>query len=593
MPNTVRATLGWLFAGILAPLALATAGLLFQQVRAQEAETRERLGAIATTLVGAIDAELERGQALLEVLAVSPQFKTGDFRALYDYAKLVAASESDRAIVLVAADGQPLFSTAVEWGRPLPNLFAMAKENRQFAWNGHQLPLSSGDLTARTVRSNKVAFSNLYYAANVKRPALALAVPASRPRGARYALLLSLSPSLLQEMVRRSVTAHRLRVVVADRNGVVVASNAASTAEIGQRVPLTAAMLQQKSGPYSVTAREGAVLNGVFAVSDKNGFVVRVAQPAGALLSDASSLAWIGLYLVIFCTGIALVQFHSRRLTTPIKKLADAVSGGHPPPLEKPGQLEEIKLLSHAVRLAAEATKLQRNSDERQIRELRDRALFSEQMVGIVSHDLRNPLLAAQFAVQEMRAQDHRHGESIRHIQEALDRAQVMIRDLLDFTRARIGSGIPVDLRPLDLNELIRNHLTSLRRSYSRRQLVHRAIGEGPCEADPDRLMQLIDNLVSNAVAYGAPHAPVTITSIVAEGYFRIEVHNEGDPIPADVLPRVFDPMWRASTSQVSRLGGVGLGLYIVRKIAEAHAGEVKASSSADAGTTFTATFPR
>jgi len=592
MPKTVRGTLVCLLAGIVASLALATAGIVIQQVRANQREQSERLGAIAAALLGAIDAELARGQALLETLAVSPQLKTGNFRAVYEYARVAADLETDRVVVLVAADGQPVFSTGAEWGKVLPNVLQVADEDRQVEWNGHQLPLGSGDLISRALRTNSVAYSNLYYAANVGRPAVALAIPVMVPGHARHALLLSLSPALLQQIVRKSVTAPDVLVAVADRDGLVVANNSASMAQIGQRVLLTTAMLHQQSGVFSATTREGSEVNGAFAVSDRNGLTVGAYEPASSLLADASGLAWIGLYLAVFGAGVALVHFHSRQLVVPVTQLAAAVSSGGAPPAYR-GHLAELALLYRTVLAAAEATRLRQESDERKMSELQYRALFSEQMIGIVGHDLRNPILSAQFSLRAMQAQDAPGAENLRHLGSALDQAQCLVHDLLDFTRARIGSGIAVDLAPLNLHELVRQQVNLLRYAYNHRPVLHEEVGEGPCEADGNRLRQVVDNLVSNAVAYGAPHTPVTIRSIVADGFFTIEVHNEGDPIPADVLPHVFEPMVRSSASHRERPGGVGLGLYIVRKIAEAHAGEVKVTSSGHSGTTFTVTFPR
>lgn len=167
-----------------------------------------------------------------------------------------------------------------------------------------------------------------------------------------------------------------------------------------------------------------------------------------------------------------------------------------------------------------------------------------------------------------------------------------MVRELLDFTQSRIGSGIPVDLAQLDLHQFMSDHLGPLSRAHPGRQLNHRSQGAGACEADASRLAQLTDNLVNNAVAYGDPDEPITITTTIRKDCFSIAVHNRGVPIPPPVLARIFEPMVRGYTSG-AHSSGVGLGLYIVRQIARAHAGDVEVHSSAEQGTTFTANFPR
>ncbi|HEY1228447.1 MAG TPA: HAMP domain-containing sensor histidine kinase, partial [Ramlibacter sp.] len=180
----------------------------------------------------------------------------------------------------------------------------------------------------------------------------------------------------------------------------------------------------------------------------------------------------------------------------------------------------------------------------------------------------------------------------LQQVQVAVRRAQVLVHELLDFTRARIGKGLPVDLAPVDLHRLVAEHLATLRRSYPDHALVHETLGQGACEADADRLLQLVDNLVNNAATYGDGEQPITVRTEIAPQEFRITVHNRGKPVPPELLAQVFKPMVRTPASSM-RAEGVGLGLYIVAEIARAHAGEASISSSWEHGTSVTATFPR
>jgi sigma-B regulation protein RsbU (phosphoserine phosphatase) len=128
--------------------------------------------------------------------------------------------------------------------------------------------------------------------------------------------------------------------------------------------------------------------------------------------------------------------------------------------------------------------------------------------------------------------------------------------------------------------------------AYPQRTLRHIRHGEGESVADIDRLSQLLGNLVSNAMAYGDADFPVSVTSSIEAGTFAIEVHNHGAPIPTELLPTLFEPMTRGvEVGDSSR--SVGLGLFIVREIVRAHAGQVTVTSSLDAGTSFRTTFPR
>ena len=223
-----------------------------------------------------------------------------------------------------------------------------------------------------------------------------------------------------------------------------------------------------------------------------------------------------------------------------------------------------------------------------------DRALFAEQMIGIFSHDLRNPLSTIKLgaSAMEMSAPAPNHVPVLRSIHRAIARAQGLINDLLDFTMARIGRGLSVVPKPVDLHALVAAHVEELGSAYPGRALVHCRHGEGPCDADSDRLFQLVGNLVSNAMRYGDADGTVTVTSRIDADNFAIVVHNSGAPIPPAVLPTLFEPMVRGTHAD-STSRSVGLGLYIVSEIARAHRGRVRVESTASAGTTFTVTIPR
>jgi sigma-B regulation protein RsbU (phosphoserine phosphatase) len=222
---------------------------------------------------------------------------------------------------------------------------------------------------------------------------------------------------------------------------------------------------------------------------------------------------------------------------------------------------------------------------------LRDRALFAEQMVGIVSHDLRNPLSAILMGVQLLgRVEKERRVRVLGHVQSSAERAQHLIEELLDFTQARIGTGLAVRLRVVDLHQVARNAIDELRLAHPDRVMIHESAGAGQCEADDARLAQLIVNLVSNAVAYGRAGTPIIIRSEVDEQSAIISVHNEGEPIPLEMQATVFEPMVRGDAGS-STMRSVGLGLFIVNEIARSHGGAMKVTSTEADGTNFTLRF--
>ncbi|MGJ7486997.1 ATP-binding protein [Variovorax sp. LT2P21] len=223
---------------------------------------------------------------------------------------------------------------------------------------------------------------------------------------------------------------------------------------------------------------------------------------------------------------------------------------------------------------------------------LKDRALFAEQMVGIVSHDLRNPLSAILMGVKLLgRFENERGVRVLGHVRSSAERAQRLIEDLLDFTQARVGSGLAVTLRPADLHEVTGRTVEELRLAFPDQDILHRATGPGGCTADADRLAQLIVNLVSNAAMYGEVGAPITVASEVAADTAMLAVHNEGAPIAAETLEKLFEPLVRGVPGS-SHVRSVGLGLFIVREIARAHGGTMTVRSLPRTGTSFLLSFP-
>lgn len=223
---------------------------------------------------------------------------------------------------------------------------------------------------------------------------------------------------------------------------------------------------------------------------------------------------------------------------------------------------------------------------------LRDRALFAEQMVGIVSHDLRNPLSAILMGVQLLgQADNERRTRVLGHVRNSAERAQRLIEELLDFTQARLGSGLSVNLQPMNLHHVTTRTLDELRLAFPAREITHVSHGEGPCTGDDDRLAQLIGNLVSNAATYGRVGTPIVVRSSIDDGMASLEVSNEGEAIPPGMLVNVFEPMVRGATGS-NTIRSVGLGLFIVKEIAKAHGGEMAVTSSAEQGTIFTLRFP-
>jgi PAS domain S-box-containing protein len=225
--------------------------------------------------------------------------------------------------------------------------------------------------------------------------------------------------------------------------------------------------------------------------------------------------------------------------------------------------------------------------------ELRRTAEFRERLLGIVSHDLRNPLNAILLSVNALMRSEGlipQHQRSVRRIANSAERMGRMIADLLDFTRGRLGGGIPISPKPANLHSICQHVLEELEAGNPLRQFRLRARGDFQGQWDPDRLAQLVGNLGKNALDYSPEDTPVDCVLRDEGDTVCVEVHNAGAPIPEELLPHIFDPFRRAQRGPSS---GLGLGLYIVDHIARAHGGRVEVHSTEEEGTRFRVWLPR
>nr|WP_240806664.1 HAMP domain-containing sensor histidine kinase [Polyangium spumosum] len=212
---------------------------------------------------------------------------------------------------------------------------------------------------------------------------------------------------------------------------------------------------------------------------------------------------------------------------------------------------------------------------------------------SILVHDLRGPLSAARVAAQMLeRSTDEaraRHWASI--ALRSLTRADRMVSDLLDVQRIRAGERLPLSRERCDILDIVRELFAELSQQHGDRLVL--TTPEGPTTGSWGReeLRRAFWNLASNALKYGSAGGPVRFTVRSLPDHVEVEVHNEGPPIPVDEQARLFEPFTRARHEHAAP-GGWGLGLAIVRGVAEAHGGSVDVESAPGRGTSFTMRLP-
>lgn len=224
---------------------------------------------------------------------------------------------------------------------------------------------------------------------------------------------------------------------------------------------------------------------------------------------------------------------------------------------------------------------------------------FEHQLIGIVSHDLRNPIGAILMGATLLDKKiSHPRETAVARALEVLNtsaqRARRMVNDILDFTRARLGGGIPMQLADIDLAEVVSQLVAETRTVQPGRHIALEVDGSARGHFDGDRVAQALSNLLGNALAYSPPDETVTLRVTDHLHEVRVEVKNRGPTIPAEVLPMLFKPFQRGPATGGHGGGGrsVGLGLFIVEQIAHGHRGRIEVESQ-DGTTCFRLVLPR
>lgn len=235
--------------------------------------------------------------------------------------------------------------------------------------------------------------------------------------------------------------------------------------------------------------------------------------------------------------------------------------------------------------------------DQQRARELEAAHDFQQVLTGVVGHDLRNPLAVISTVASNLldTTTDPKQARSLERALRNVEHASRLIGDLIDVTESRVSGQIRVAAAQADYCSIVEQTIGDLRQAHGSRTIEldvpdNRAM---PGTFDPTRVSQIISNLVNNAAIHGEPSLPIQVRLMLDDQHAVITVRNWGPPIPASLLPTIFDPFKQgAPDKRVNSARGLGLGLYIVSTLARSHGGTVEVESSVEAGTKFTVRLP-
>jgi signal transduction histidine kinase len=218
----------------------------------------------------------------------------------------------------------------------------------------------------------------------------------------------------------------------------------------------------------------------------------------------------------------------------------------------------------------------------------RERRRLGEQFVAVLGHDLRNPLNAITMAASILKRNATGDQKLVDRIQSSAARMSEMVGQLLDLARSRLGGGIPIERKPIALNDVVESACDELRQANPSREIRCTLAPDVRGDWDAERLSQVVSNLVGNAVQHGDVARPIEVRLAKQAREAVLEVQSFGTPISRDLLHVLFEPYRRGGADR----RGLGLGLFIVNQIVRSHGGRIEVTSTVEGGTTFCVRLP-
>ncbi|CRL49094.1 MULTISPECIES: sensor histidine kinase KdpD [Pseudomonas] len=217
--------------------------------------------------------------------------------------------------------------------------------------------------------------------------------------------------------------------------------------------------------------------------------------------------------------------------------------------------------------------------------------------LAILGHDLRAPLQAVSMSTEMLMRKVALEGDALacaNNIKRGARHMAVMVSDLLELVRSRLGKSLPIEPAPMDLADAADAAIAQACAGNPECDPTLKVVGDTQGVWDAGRIAQLLQNLIGNALQHGLNKRDVTVTVSGEPQAVRLTVHNFGVPIPEEAIGTVFDPLVRSADEGLGQpTTSLGLGLFIVKEVVNAHGGTIEVSSNKTDGTLFTVVLPR
>jgi signal transduction histidine kinase len=564
-------------------LPVALFGVILSAVLVERDRTTFRRGAEARTLAttGAVDVAVRGAMATVQSLAYSPSLDDGDLEYFRDSAARLLASQPDWAnIDLALPSGQRMVDLLLSPGQAAPSLAGDEALTRLVATGRPQV----GGITPGTLSGQWV---------------IPVRVPVFRQGQLRYVLSAVLRPEAIANVLQTQRLPEDWEAKVIDGNKRIVASTPHADVIVGQ--PAEESLGTAPSGWMRHRTPQGVLVYTPYQRSELTGWVSAMVIPAEVVDGGEKRVAWLlafaGLGAIGLAIGLALII--GRRIARPIAALAAATGAiGRGEPVQVPDQPapDEVRSLARALRAAALAMREREQLIEREKEALHAADRAKDEFLAMLSHELRNPLAALTTAAHVLRmapADAAATAKARSVIDRQAHHMSRMVEDLLDISRFAMGK-VVLERRNFDLTEVVPNVVQMLRAAgWAAVERVSFDLSPVWINADSSRIEQIVANLLHNALKFTPDGKAIRMTVRQEGSQALLQVADEGEGLEPELLKQVFVPFVQGRRALERGAAGLGLGLPLVKNLAELHGGTVTAASDGPGrGAVFTVRLP-
>ena len=587
-----------LASSIVVPVALFCGMALSSLQHAQNASAIGRIEQSAAQTALMIDADIHRAQSVLRVLANSSALAESDLKKFYHEAAQANAGPG-AWIILYAPDGKQLINTR----RPYSDSLPFRPDPEQVK---NMLATGEGQVTG------------IKWGDALKNHFVMAEVPVTAGNGKTYVLGQAFSPQFFTHAFGSATLPASWRVSILDQDGIVIARSDRADEFVGRKVggETLRVITSARSGVFRHINGAGDEVYDAYTRSALSNWSILIGAPVSEIdgaVRRGVTIIGAGLFIALV-SALALAMLAGRHLVHYVRSASESASllgrGGEVKTLPRSAivELEQLNesILEASRRLQAEMASrsdAQRERDALLVLEKQARARAEEQnaakdeFLAMLGHELRNPLGAIASAVTLLErggalapAVSERARDVLRRQTDHLCK---LVDDLLEVNRALMGK-MSLHTETVDLADVVQRSIDTLQGSGRAAGFTLRVdTAPAAVSADPTRLLQVVDNILDNAIKYSPVGGLVQVTVRQADGMAEFVVRDSGQGIAPELLPTVFDVFVQGKQTLQRAHGGLGIGLSLVRRLVELHGGTVEiASAGSGLGATVTVRLP-